>query len=90
MTVIDGKVVDEWEIADRMALMQQIGAILASPSAGNGSSAASSLAYSLATLSWIDLRYMSQASMTSLVVSLSERTCSVQSLAGILLIQICV
>jgi hypothetical protein len=90
MTVINGKVVDEWEIADRMALMQQIGAIPASPSAGNGSSAASSLAFSLATLSWIDLRYMSQASMTSLVVSLSGRTCSAQSLAGILLIQICV
>lgn len=42
MTVIDGKVVDEWEIADTMALMQQIGAIHASPSAGNSSSAAGS------------------------------------------------
>jgi steroid delta-isomerase-like uncharacterized protein len=42
ITVIDGKVVDEWEIADTMALMQQIGAIPASPSAGNSSSAAGS------------------------------------------------
>jgi hypothetical protein len=45
--------------------------------------------YEIGRLSWIDLRYMSQASVTSLV-SLSQRSCSAQSLAGILLIQICV
>jgi steroid delta-isomerase-like uncharacterized protein len=38
ITLIDGKVAEEWEIADTMGLMQQIGAIPSSsvsPSAGN-------------------------------------------------------
>jgi predicted ester cyclase len=40
ITLIDGKVAEEWEIADTMGLMQQIGAIpssSASPSAASGS-----------------------------------------------------
>jgi steroid delta-isomerase-like uncharacterized protein len=38
ITLIDGKVVEEWEIADTMGLMQQIGAIPTSPSAASSSS----------------------------------------------------
>ena len=38
ITLIDGKVAEEWEIADNMGLMQQIGAIPTPPSAASGSS----------------------------------------------------
>jgi steroid delta-isomerase-like uncharacterized protein len=44
ITLIDGKVAEEWEIADTMGLMQQIGAIPTPPSsaASDGSSTARS------------------------------------------------
>lgn len=42
ITLIDGKVAEEWEIADNMGLMQQIGAIPTPPSATRGSSNGSS------------------------------------------------
>jgi steroid delta-isomerase-like uncharacterized protein len=45
ITLIDGKVAEEWEIADTMGLMQQIGAIPSAPpsaSTGSNSSTASS------------------------------------------------
>jgi len=42
ITLIDGKVAEEWEIPDTMGLMQQIGAIPTPPSAASGSSTARS------------------------------------------------
>jgi steroid delta-isomerase-like uncharacterized protein len=46
ITLIDGKVAEEWEIADTMGLMQQIGAIpSAPPSVTSGSSNSSKLAH---------------------------------------------
>jgi steroid delta-isomerase-like uncharacterized protein len=42
ITLIDGKVAEEWEIADTMGLMQQIGAIPTPPSASDSSSTARS------------------------------------------------
>jgi steroid delta-isomerase-like uncharacterized protein len=42
ITLIDGKVAKEWQIADNMGLMQQIGAIPTPPAAASGSSNGSS------------------------------------------------
>jgi hypothetical protein len=71
---------------------EQLNILASGPSKGKEFSALVSgvVNYEIGRLSWIDLRYMSQASVTSLVVFLSQRSCSAQSLAGILLIQICV
>lgn len=37
ITLLDGKIAEEWEVADTMGLMQQIGAISSVPSSGTRS-----------------------------------------------------